>query len=166
VSSTNDPKSAKHSDAKHPAQAGQGQGIGAGQKKVLFVCMGNCVRSQMAEAIARHVAADVIVAESAGVSPLGFIDKTACAILSERQISYEGQYSKGLHSHKLGKPDLIINMSGVPGQTLFHGHEFEDWIVRDPFGESLPAHRDTADDIQRRIEDLACRLRSPQLPSE
>jgi protein-tyrosine-phosphatase len=162
VSTPHDPKFAK-SDAKHAAQSGQ---QGAAHKKVLFVCMGNCVRSQMAEAIARHLAADVIVAESAGVSPLGFIDKTACAILTERKISYHGQYSKGLHSHTLGKPDLIINMSGVPGHTLFHEHEFEDWTVRDPFGEDLPAHRDTCDDIQRRIQDLACRLRSPQLNSE
>jgi protein-tyrosine-phosphatase len=163
VSTSHDPKSAKHADAKQAPEAGQ---RGTEQKKVLFVCMGNCVRSQMAEAIARHLAADVIVAESAGVSPLGFIDKTACAILTERKMSYEGQYSKGLHSHKLGKPDLVINMSGVPGRTLFHEHEFEDWTVRDPFGEDLPAHRDTCDDIQRRIEDLARRLRSPQMNSE
>jgi protein-tyrosine-phosphatase len=150
----------------HDAKSGELAQAGAGQKKVLFVCMGNCVRSQMAEAIARHVAADVIIAESAGVNPIGFIDKTSCELLTERKISYEGQYSKGLHSHKLGKPDLIINMSGMPGHTLFHGHEFEDWAVRDPFGESLPAHRDTFDEIERRIEDLACRLRSPQLQSE
>jgi protein-tyrosine-phosphatase len=135
-------------------------------KKVLFVCMGNCVRSQMAEAIARHVAADIIVAESAGVSPLGFVDKTSCAVLTERKISFEGQYSKGLHSHKLGKPHLVVNMSGVPSRQLFHGHEVEDWAIRDPFGEDMSAHREVCDDIQRRIEDLAARLRSPELDSE
>lgn len=139
---------------------------GAAQKKVLFVCMGNCVRSQMAEAIARHIAADIIVAESAGVSPLGFIDKTVCALLTERKISFEGQYSKGLHSHKLGKPDLVINMSGVSGHKLFGEHEFEDWAIRDPFGEDLASHHEVFTDILRRIEDLAARLRSPELPLE
>jgi protein-tyrosine-phosphatase len=135
-------------------------------KKVLFVCMGNCVRSQMAEAIAKHIAKDVIVAESAGVSPLGFIDKTVCEVLAERSISYQGQYSKGLHSHKLGKPHLVVNMSGIPGRSLFHEHDFEDWAIRDPFGEDVSAHREVFEDIQRRIEDLAARLRSPDLESE
>ena len=138
----------------------------AAQKKVLFVCMGNCVRSQMAEAIARHVASDIIIAESAGLNPLGFIDKTVCAVLTQRKISYEGQYSKGLHSHKLGKPDLVINMSGVSGQKYFAQHEFEDWAIRDPFGEDVSSHEEVFSDILRRIEDLACRLRSPELPGE
>ncbi|MGA8037566.1 MAG: low molecular weight phosphatase family protein [Candidatus Acidiferrales bacterium] len=135
-------------------------------KKILFVCMGNCVRSQMAEAIAKHIAQDIIIAESAGVSPLGFIDKTVCEVLTERSISYEGQYSKGLHSHKLGTPHLVVNMSGLPGRSLFHEHDFEDWMIRDPFGEDVSAHREVLDDIQRRIEDLAARLRSPELESE
>jgi arsenate reductase (thioredoxin) len=137
-----------------------------GRKKVLFVCMGNCVRSQMAEAIARHIASDIIIAESAGVNPLGFIDKTVCTVLTESKISFEGQSSKGLHSHKLGKPDLVINMSGVSGQKLFAELEFEDWAIRDPFGEDVPAHREVFRDILGRIEDLAARLRSPDLPLE
>lgn len=139
---------------------------GVEAKKILFVCMGNCVRSQMAEAIAKHIAQDVIIAESAGVSPLGFIDKTVCEVLKERSISYEGQYSKGLRSHKLGKPHLVVNMSGLSGKSLFHEHDFEDWMIRDPFGEDIAAHREVCDDIQRRIEDLAARLRSPELESE
>ena len=128
-------------------------------KKVLFVCMGNCVRSQMAEAIAKHVAADVITAESAGLNPLGFIDKTAIAVLAERSISVEGQYSKGLRSQRFEKPDLVVNMSGVPGTQVFADHVFEDWPIRDPFGEGIGAHRDVCDDLQRRIADLAERLR-------
>ncbi len=89
--------------------------------KVLFVCMGNCVRSQMAEAIARHDASDIIAAESAGVHPLGFIDNTTQRVLRERGISFEGQFSKGTRDHSLQKPDLIVNMSGVPGASLFAG---------------------------------------------
>ncbi len=128
-------------------------------KKVLFVCMGNCVRSQMAEAIAKHVAGDVIMAESAGLNPLGFIDKTAIAVLAERSISVDGQYSKGLKSQRFERPDLVVNMSGVPGAQVFGDHKFEDWPIRDPFGEDIPAHRDVCDDLQRRIAELAERLR-------
>jgi arsenate reductase len=130
--------------------------------KVLFVCMGNCVRSQMAEAIARHDASDIIAAESAGVSPLGFIDNTAKIALSELGISVNGQFSKGLHNHTLKKPDLIINMSGLPGTSLFAGHAFEDWKVADPFGEALETHRLICDDIRARVKELAQRLRQSQ----
>jgi len=128
--------------------------------KVLFVCVGNCVRSQMAEAIARHIAADIIAAESAGLRPLGFIDPTARLVLQQRGISMEGQTSKGLHSHMLAAPDLIINMSGMPGETLFHGKMVEDWHVRDPFGEGIDTHTRIFNDIEVRVKSLAERLRA------
>jgi arsenate reductase len=128
--------------------------------KVLFVCMGNCVRSQMAEAIARHDASDIISAESAGVHPLGFIDNTTQRVLRERGISSEGQFSKSTRDHSLKKPDLIVNMSGVPGATLFSGLPFEDWKIDDPFGEAIETHRRICDDIERNIKELAARLRA------
>jgi arsenate reductase (thioredoxin) len=130
------------------------------QVKVLFVCVGNCVRSQMAEAIARHLASDIIAAESAGLRPLGFIDPTARSVLQQRGISMDGQTSKGLHSHMLASPDLIINMSGMPGETLFHGKVVEDWHVRDPFGEGVETHMRICDDIESRVKGLAERLRA------
>jgi arsenate reductase len=114
----------------------------------------------MAEAIARHTASDVIAPESAGVHPLGFIDPTARSVLTDRGISMDGQFSKGLHNHTLSSPDLIINMSGTPGGHLFHGKVFEDWPVPDPFGESMETHSRICDDIEARIEDLVTRLRA------
>jgi arsenate reductase (thioredoxin) len=128
--------------------------------KVLFVCVGNCVRSQMAEAVARHCCADIILAESAGVSPLGFIDTTTQAVLRERGISFDGQFSKGLHNHKLRKPDVVINMSGIHGKALFPEHDVEEWVVRDPFGEDIALHRTICDDIEARVTLLAARLRT------
>ena len=127
--------------------------------KILFVCMGNCVRSQMAEALARHHFAEIIEAESAGLRPLGFIDPTARAAVEERGVSMEGQFSKGLHDHCLGQPDLIVNMSGLPGPGIFHGHKVEDWKIADPFGEDLDLHRRICDDIEARIKELAARFR-------
>ena len=94
--------------------------------KVLFVCVGNCVRSQMAEAIARHCCADIILAESPGVSPLGFIDATTQVVMREHGIPFDGQFSKGLHNHKLRKPDVVINMSGIHGKALFPEHDVEE----------------------------------------
>ena len=127
---------------------------------VLFVCVGNCVRSQMAEGLARSHAADVIIPESAGLHPLGFIDKTAIAVLAERGVSVAGQHSKGLRDHSLSKPDLVINMSGAPSASFFPKQRHEDWPIEDPFGESMELHRRICDDIETRVRDLATRLRS------
>jgi arsenate reductase (thioredoxin) len=128
--------------------------------RVLFVCVGNCVRSQMAEAIARHSCGDIIAAESAGVSPLGFIDKTAKMVLLQKGISVHGQYSKGLQSEDLKTPHLIVNMSGIPGTSLFAGKKFEDWDVEDPFGEDIEVHRRICDNIEARVTLLAAQLRT------
>lgn len=129
--------------------------------KILFVCMGNCVRSQIAEALARHYFADLIEAESAGLHPLGFIDPTARAAVEERGVSMDGQFSKGLHNHRLETPDLIVNMSGMPGANLFHGRTF-DWSISDPFGENIETHRRICDDIAVRIQQLAARFRDSE----
>jgi arsenate reductase len=130
--------------------------------KVLFVCMANCVRSQTAEAIARHDASDIVAPESAGVHPLGFIDNTTQRVPRERGISYEGQFSKGRRTHRLKTPDLIVNMSGIPGNSLFAGKEFEDWRIGDPFGEPIELHGSICDDIERKVKELAARLRAEQ----
>jgi protein-tyrosine-phosphatase len=102
--------------------------------KILFVCVGNCVRSQIAEALAKHHFAELFEAESAGLRPLGFIDPTARAAVEERGASMEGQFSKGLRDHCLGEPDLIVNMSGLPGPGVFQNHKVENWLIADPFG--------------------------------
>lgn len=132
----------------------------SGMVNVLFVCVGNCVRSQMAEAIARHCAADVIAAESAGIRPLGFIDPTAKSVLEQRGISMDGQFSKGLHILAVKKANLIVNMSGVASETLFRGRVFEDWPIPDPFGESAETHCRICDEIESRVKELAVRLRA------
>jgi len=114
----------------------------------------------MAEAIARHLASDVILAESAGVHPLGFIDSTTQEVLKEEGIPFDGQFSKGLHNSHLSLPDLVINMSGLPGSSLFRQAVVEDWPIRDPFGEAIPAHRHVLGEIRARVLELAGRFRA------
>ncbi|MGH9724815.1 MAG: low molecular weight phosphatase family protein [Candidatus Acidiferrales bacterium] len=129
--------------------------------KVLFVCVGNSCRSQMAEAIARHTAAEVIAPSSAGVSPLGYVAAPTHKTLAERGFPSAGLFSKGLHDDSIFQPpDLIINMSGIPGESLFAGRDCEDWPVEDPFGDDMETYRRICDDIEARVADLAARLRS------
>ncbi len=129
-------------------------------EKILFICVGNSCRSQMAEALARHLASDVIAASSAGVSPLGHIESRTRQVLLERGVSIEGQFSKGLDDSAIPRPPTrIINMSGIPGASLFPGGAVEDWYVDDPFGDDVATYRRICDDIEARVRDLAARLR-------
>jgi protein-tyrosine-phosphatase len=129
--------------------------------KVLFLCIGNACRSQMAEAIARHTASDVIEASSAGLVPFGEIPSTTLAVLRERGISVEGQSSKPLRSEDLAAADIVINMTGRSGAAIFTKPvaRIEDWDVGDPYGFQLAVYRSICDQIEARVEDLARRLR-------
>ncbi|HXZ13424.1 MAG TPA: low molecular weight phosphatase family protein [Candidatus Sulfotelmatobacter sp.] len=131
------------------------------KKNVLFVCWGNSCRSQIAEAVARHSASDVIEASSAGIAPLGVVANRTHAVLRERGVRSDGQFSKGLHDDSIPQPpDMVVNMSGIPGNTLFGNLNYEDWRVEDPYGEDMETYRRICDDIEARVAELAARLRS------
>jgi protein-tyrosine-phosphatase len=129
--------------------------------KVLFLCIGNACRSQIAEAIARHGASEVIEASSAGLVPFGEIPSTTLAVLRERGISAEGQTSKPLRPEDVSAADLVVNMTGRAGTAIFKEPvaSIEDWDVGDPYGSNLAVYREIRDQIEKRVEDLARRLR-------
>jgi len=137
------------------------------RKKVLFLCIGNACRSQMAEAIARHKASDVIEPSSAGLVPFGEIPSTTITVLEENGISAEGQTSKPLRSEDMSAADLIVNMTGRSGASIFKEglRQVEDWDVGDPYGFNLAVYRGIRDQIEARVEDLARRLRESGEPS-
>ena len=132
----------------------------AAKKRVLFVCIGNSCRSQMAEALARHLASDVIEAQSAGISPLGHITEPTRQVLLERGVNLGHQFSKGLHEADPDHAHLVVNMTGIPGKNLFAGAEVADWDVDDPYGEDLSTYRRACDDIEALVKDLAVKLRT------
>jgi arsenate reductase (thioredoxin) len=115
----------------------------------------------MAEAVAKHVAADVIEASSAGLVAFGEIPDSTVAVLAERGISAEGQHSKPLRSDDMSAADLVINMTGRSGASIFAGPTppVEDWDVGDPYGSDLGVYRGIRDQIEVRVDDLAQRLR-------
>jgi len=137
------------------------------RKKVLFLCIGNACRSQMAEAIARHKASDVIEPSSAGLVPFGEIPSTTITVLEENGISAAGQTSKPLRSEDMSAADLIVNMTGRSGASIFKEglRQVEDWDVGDPYGFNLAVYRGIRDQIEARVEDLARRLRESGEPS-
>jgi arsenate reductase (thioredoxin) len=127
--------------------------------KVLFVCVGNTCRSQMAEALARRDAADIIDPASAGISPFGRVVEPTRLVLLEKGIHIDAQFSKGLSDATLFRPNLVINMTGIPGASLFAHVRYQDWDVEDPYGEHLETYRRICEDIEARVQELAASLR-------
>jgi len=118
----------------------------------------------MAEAIAKHVAADVIEPSSAGLVAFGEITGPTLAVLNERGISAEGQHSKSLRPEAMSSADLVVNMTGRSAAGVFTEATppIEDWEVGDPFGLNLAVYRSFRDQIEARVEDLAQRLRKKE----
>jgi protein-tyrosine-phosphatase len=115
----------------------------------------------MAEAVAKHMAADVIEPSSAGLLAFGEIPPRTLTVLAEHGISAEGQHSKPLRSEDMSVADLVVNMTGRPGASIFTDPTppVEDWDVGDPYGFNLAVYRAIRDQIEAHVEDLAKRLR-------
>lgn len=128
--------------------------------KVLFVCVGNSCRSQMAEAIARHYAPHMIDAESAGTSPLGRVALETMAVLQEKGIRAEGHYSKSITEVlEFFEPQIIVNMSGQKLNGWFSREVVLEWKVEDPYGSELGIYRRICKSIEEKVKKLASDLR-------
>lgn len=128
--------------------------------KVLFVCVGNSCRSQIAEAIARHYAPHIIDAESAGTAPHGRVALETLAVLQERGIRAEGHYSKSI-SEVLAffEPQIVVNMSGQRLNGWFARELILDWKIEDPFGSDLKIYHRIYKSIEEKVKKLASDVR-------
>ncbi len=117
----------------------------------------------MGEAIARKEAADVMEASSAGIFPLGMIPELTRATLSKNGYSTEGLESKGLKELAAEEIDLVLNMSGMDQPVaLAQFEKVEEWEVGDPYGGDEATYQRILQEIQRRVRELAQRLRNGQ----
>ena len=129
------------------------------KKRVLFVCIGNACRSQMAEAFARAYGSDTLNVRSAGVAPAFSMPALTRQTLSEKKISCEGQFPKPIESFTMEKFDVVINMSGERLPPSLMASRIVDWKVRDPIGESEDVYRDVATQIEALVMRLILELR-------
>ncbi len=115
----------------------------------------------MAEAIAHRDAADVIEASSAGLTPLGRVESMTKQTLANNGFPWEKLTSKPVLVSTLEAADIVINMSGLPGELAFKGSaKVEDWCVQDPYGADAELYQRIFEDIERRVAELAERLRN------
>jgi len=132
-------------------------------KKILFVCVGNSCRSQMAEAFARHLGGDAVRASSAGSHPLGWILPDTIAVMAEKGIALDGQRSKGVGEVRVDRMDVVVGMGcevECPVPVGFKGRVIE-WNIPDPYARDLDFFRQVRDQIEAEVQALLASILTP-----
>ena len=122
--------------------------------ELLFVCVRNAGRSQIAAALARHLSNQRVNVRSAGSAPAGKIDKVVKQVLEERGIPLADAYPKPLNDSVVRAADVIVTMGCGDACPYYPGKSYLDWEVSDPAGASKQQVRVIVDDIQVRITAL------------
>lgn len=125
---------------------------------VLFVCVHNAGRSQMAAGYLRSLAGDAIEVRSAGSMPADQINPTAVEAMREEGIDITAEQPKVLTTEAVQASDVVITMGCGDACPFFPGKRYEDWKLDDPAGQGIDAVRPIRDDIKSRIEVLVADL--------
>lgn len=130
-------------------------------KRVLFVCIGNSCRSQMAEAFARAYGVDVIIPASAGLSPAIGIAPDTMRAMAEKGLDLRDHFPKAIRHLGRAQFDLVINLSGfdLPDEV---GAEVRTWDVPDPICLEYDEHCEVRDAIERLVMNLILEFRDRQ----
>jgi arsenate reductase (thioredoxin) len=129
--------------------------------RVLFVCIGNAYRSQMAQAFARTLGHDLLVAESAGLTPVFVLPESTVQVMREKGIDISAQFPKPVVSLDLKGYELIVNMTGLSIPSLSSTNT-RSWIVPDPVGQPDSVLREVRDEIESLVMGLVLELRRPR----
>ncbi len=121
---------------------------------VLFVCVHNAGRSQMAAGYLRHLAGDRVTVLSAGSAPGDSLNPAAVAVMAEEGIDIATQVPQLLSVDSVKASDVVITMGCGDACPVFPGKRYEDWELEDPAGQDLERVRQIRDDIRGRIETL------------
>ena len=121
---------------------------------VLFVCVHNAGRSQMAAAYLTHLAGDRIEVRSAGSAPAGSVNPAVVEAMLEEGIDISAQTPKILTTEAVEASDVVITMGCGDVCPFYPGKRYEDWVLADPAGQGVESVRPIRDEIRRRIEDL------------
>ena len=128
-------------------------------KKVLFVCVGNSGRSQMAEAFFNNMAKGKAEAASAGTSPATSIDPVVVKVMQEAGIDISDKHPRKLTLEMLEQADRVVTMGcGVEQACPATFTQTEDWGLEDPKGKSVGKIREIRDEIRRRVIGLLSSL--------
>ena len=125
---------------------------------VLFVCVHNAGRSQMAAAYLSHLGAGRIEVLSAGSAPADQVNPAAVAAMLEEGIDMAAETPKILTDEAVEASDVVITMGCGDTCKFYPGKRYEDWVLDDPAGQGVEAVRPIRDEIRRRVEVLIAEL--------
>jgi len=121
---------------------------------VLFVCVHNAGRSQMAAAYLLHLAGDRVEVRSAGSAPADSVNPAVVEAMAEEGIDIAAEVPKVLTTEAVRTSDVVITMGCGDVCPVFPGTRYEDWVLEDPAGQGVDSVRPIRDEIRRRVETL------------
>jgi ArsR family transcriptional regulator len=127
--------------------------------EVLFVCVQNAGRSQMAAGILRHLAGDSVRVRTAGSEPASAVRSVIVAALDEIGVPIGGEFPKPLTDEVVRAADVVITMGCGDACPVYPGRQYLDWDLADPVGLPIAQVRDIRDDIEARVRALLATLR-------
>ena len=130
----------------------------SGKPSVLFVCVHNAGRSQMAAGFLTHLGEGKVEVRSAGSIPGDQVNPSAVAAMAEVGIDISRQTPKVLTTDAVQASDVVITMGCGDACPIFPGKRYEDWVLDDPAGQGVDAVRPIRDEIRRRIESLIAEI--------
>ena len=125
---------------------------------VLFVCVHNAGRSQMAAGWLQHLAGDRVEVLSAGSAPAASLNPVAVEAMAEAGIDIAGERPQVLTTSAVQESDVVVTMGCGDECPYFPGKRYEDWVLDDPAGQGIEAVRPIRDEIRRRVEALVAEL--------
>ena len=125
---------------------------------VLFVCVHNAGRSQMAAGYMRELGGDRIEVLSAGSAPKETINPQAIAVMAEEGIDIANQQPKILTPEAVQESDAVITMGCGDACPFYPGKRYEDWVLEDPAGQDINQVRKIRDEIKGRVQTLLSEL--------
>ena len=128
---------------------------------VLFVCVHNAGRSQMAAGWLQHLAGDRVQVLSAGSAPADRVNPVAVEAMAEVGIDIAGRSPQQLADSAVREADVVVTMGCGDACPFFPGTRYEDWVLDDPAGQDLAMVRGVRDEIRRRVEVLVADLLEP-----
>ena len=128
---------------------------------VLYVCVHNAGRSQMAAAYTRHLSAGAVEVRSAGSEPADRVNPSAVAAMAEEGIDITAEQPKVLTTDAVRVSDVVITMGCGDTCPIFPGKRYEDWVLEDPAGKGVDSVRPIRDEIRTRVLALLADLGVP-----
>ena len=132
--------------------------VSSARPSVLFVCVHNAGRSQMAAGYLEHLSGGRIEVRSAGSAPADSLNPVVVEAMSEEGIDLGAAQPKVLTDEAVAASDVVVTMGCGDACPFFPGKRYEDWVLEDPAGQGIEAVRPIRDEIRGRVQQLVDEL--------